>query len=285
MALVCIWGSSFILMKKSLQIFDPVQLGFLRMSFASLILIPFIFRYYKKIPKDKWIFLFIAGLIGNSLPAYLFSKAQTGIDSSLAGVLNAVTPFFTLIVGLLFFKLKVRFINILGLLLGLIGAVEIIGLSGLGNFNKNLHYSGYIILATILYAINLNLIKEKLKEVDSFVIVVFSISMVGIPSMFLLFEFTPFMATLQKEGAVSHLIYPAVLGIGGSAIALMMYYHLVKITDVVFSSSVTYFLPIVAILFGVLDGEIFRMMNLVWIVLIIIGIYLVNRKPVVPNDK
>lgn len=276
--LVMIWGSSFFLMKRSLHFFSPIELGTLRMTFAALVLIPFSFRYLKQLTRRHWIILAIVGTIGNALPALLFAKAQTGIDSSLSGVLNATTPLFVAIIGVLFYKLKLTFLNVVGLILGLIGAVEIIGISGIGNFDHNMHYAWYIVVATIMYAVNINLIKNKLDDLNSNITTIISIGIVGIPMAAILFFGTPFLHTIQNPEAVKALIYPATLGIMCSSVALLLYYRMIQLTNVVFSSSVTYLIPIVALIIGVFDNEPFKSSSIIWIVLILIGIYLVNRK-------
>lgn len=276
--LICIWGSSFILMKKALISFTPLQLGNLRMSFAALVLLPFAFKGIREVSLRQWKYLFLVGFMGNSIPAVLFALAQSGIDSSLAGILNATTPFFVMLVGVSFFKLKVRFINVIGLLLGLIGAIEIIGLSGIGGFQHNFKYAVYILISTILYAINLNILKFKIPEMNSSKITILSLSMVGVPSMIYILFFSGFFTSMQAPKAMESLIAVGILGITCSSLALLMYYRLMQISSMLFAASVTYFIPIVALIFGILDGEMFRASNFIWIALIIVGVYLVNKK-------
>ena len=109
------------LMKEGLTQLSPYQLAALRMLFAGLILLPFAFKALKKIPKEKMGLVLLSGIIGNFIPAFLFCIAETKIDSALAGILNSLTPLFTILVGLFFFKIAANTQKIIGILVGFIG--------------------------------------------------------------------------------------------------------------------------------------------------------------------
>ncbi len=274
--LVMIWGSSFILMKRTLEFYSNTELGSLRIIFAGIVLLPFAFSRMRKLKKEQWFWIIIVGLVGNTIPAFLFAKAQTGIDSSLAGILNSTTPMFTLIVGLLFFHLKANWLNFTGILIGFIGAVMIIIAKNNGQIDVNIQYSAYVILATVFYALNLNFVKYKLADTDA--ITITSVSyVVMLPSISLyLFFGTDFINSVGQQGAQYALIYPAILGVLGSAIAIVIFNYLVKLSGVLFTASVTYLIPIVASIIGFIDGEIFKPSFLIWISLILIGVFFVN---------
>ena len=276
--LVMIWGSSFILMKRTLEFYSNTELGSLRIIFAGIVLLPFAFSRMRKLKKEQWFWIIIVGLVGNTIPAFLFAKAQTGIDSSLAGILNSTTPMFTLIVGLLFFHLKANWLNFTGILIGFIGAVMIIIAKNNGHIDVNIQYSAYVILATVFYALNLNFVKYKLAKTDA--ITISSVSyVVMLPSISLyLFFGTDFINSVSQQGAQYALIYPAILGVLGSAIAIVIFNYLVKLSGVLFTASVTYLIPIVASIIGFIDGEIFKPTFLIWISFILIGVFLVNKK-------
>jgi len=218
-------------------------------------------------------------VMGSLLPAFLFSIAQTGIDSATAGLLNSLTPLFTLIAGLLLFNLKTRFINVLGVFTGLAGAIGLISISGGNAFSFNLKYSSLIILATVFYAINVNLIKAKLRHIDSLTITSMTFFVAGIIASVILFTATDFVSQFANDpNAWQGLLYIAILAIVGTALAMIAFNTLIKITGPIFASSVTYLIPIVALLWGIADGEYFSLKHLLWIAMIIGGVLLVNKK-------
>lgn len=266
-------------MKRTLVFYSNNALGAMRITFAGLVLLPFVFSRLRKLTKKEWFWLTIVGLIGNTFPAFLFAKAQTGIDSSLAGILNSTTPLFALIVGLTFYKLKVHWINYIGILMGFVGAIMIIIAKNGGNIDFNIQYSLYVILATVFYAFNLNVVKYNLKDTEPYTIAVVSYSIVLFPAMIFLFTGTDFVQSLSQQGAVTALIYPAILGIIGSALAIVIFNYLIKLSGVLFAASVTYLIPIVASVFGFVDGEIFKPIYILWIIIILFGVFLVNKKP------
>jgi drug/metabolite transporter (DMT)-like permease len=277
--LMIIWGSSFLLMKRSLEYFTAVELGTLRMVFASAAMVPLaLWHGLKKIKPSQWFFLTLFALFGNLIPAYLFSIAQTKIDSSLAGILNAMTPVFTLIIGFIIFKLRVRFINIIGLIMGLVGAIAIIYNSGSGNMTVHFGYAGLIVVATMFYATNINIIKFKLSDIEPIKIAIYGLSLLFIPLTSFLFIGTDIINTVQQPGAAFALIFPATLGFICSAAAIMLFNTLIKITTPIFASSVTYLIPIVAMLIGFFDGEKLTIISVFWVGIIITGVLLVNKK-------
>jgi len=277
-SLVIIWGSSFILMKRSLVYFSPFELGALRISFAGLALLPFAIKRMKGLEQKTWLKLIIVGLIGNTIPAFLFAYAQTGIPSSQAGILNSTTPLFAMLVGLIFYKIKISWWNVLGVFIGLAGAVLIIYGQSDGNLQFNFFYSSLVLLASILYAFNLNLIKQHLAHVESFTIAVVSYVVLLGPILIYLFAGTDFIHSIQDPVNLRGLIYPAVLGIVGSAAAISLFNILIKLKSVLFAASVTYMIPIVALFFGVMDGEKFAPVNFLWVAAILGGVLLVNKK-------
>ncbi len=275
--LVLVWGSSFILMKKGLEEYSYQQVALLRLAITCLFLMPFVISSIKKVNAKKLGLMAIVGIIGNGIPAFLFTKAETGIDSSLAGILNSLTPLFTLIVGLSFFQSKTKWYNVLGVIIGLGGTVGLMSVSGDKSLEFNFSYGIYVIIATLLYAINLNFVKRYLKEVDAITITSFAFLTIGIPALIYLFAATNFINVLQTTPhAYEGLGYIAVLGIFGSAIAVILYNKLIKTSGVLFAASVTYMMPIVAVFWGIADDERFEMVYVLWILIILMGVFLVN---------
>jgi len=274
--LAFIWGSSFILIKKGLNSYSPEQVAAYRMLFASVLLSPIAFKHLKKVSKKNFVYLLEVAFIGNAIPSYLFAIGQTEISSSLAGILNSITPIATLIIGVLLFRTKTGFLNIVGLLMGLIGAIGLI-LSSSSGVNGSLVYSLLVVLAGIMYAFNLNTIKYMLKDIGG----------VALTSIAFLFTFpvalgylfyTGFEATHGLEVADESLLYIFLLSLFSSAIAVVGFNILVKYTSAIFASSVTYIIPIFAIMWGLLDNETVLWIQIIWLAVIILGISLVNKK-------
>ncbi len=278
LALMLVWGSSFILIKKGLVAFDNLQVGALRVSISFLALLPFaIFRLSKLNIKNFWLFI-IAGVLGNGLPAFLFAKAQTGMDSYMAGILNSLTPLFTLVFGVLLFTRRTRLMNVLGVFVGLIGAVGLLSYAGEGSFTVNFQYAGFVVLATICYALQMNFIKTYLTDYDPITIASLAFIFIGVPSLVFVLTGTDFLYRMEHvAGSWESLGYIALLGVFGTAIAIMANFWLIKRSSALFASSVTYLMPIVSIIWGVIDGEPFLISYFVWIAAILLGVYMANR--------
>lgn len=278
-ALVLVWGSSFILIKRGLEHFDAATVGALRVALSFVFLLPLAVRRIGRISREEFGWMTLSGIIGSLIPAYLFAFAQTGLDSGTAGLLNALTPLFTLIVGFFVFRLKVRWLQVTGVLIGLAGAVGLISSSGGRSLNFNLPYASLIVLATILYAFNVNLIKSKLHKVDSISITSVTFVVPGLIASVILLTTTPIIYRLSNEPSAWYgLGYIALLAFLGTALALMAFNMLIKLTGPVFASSVTYLIPIIALMWGVVDGEFFSVRYLIWIGMILGGVLLVNYR-------
>lgn len=277
--LVVTWGSSFILIKKALVYFDAIEVGALRVGITFLFLLPLAIPRLRKITRKDFFWLSISGFAGNFFPAFLFAAAQRGIDSSTAGLLNSLTPLFTLLVGLILFKIKTRLVQIAGVFIGLIGAAGLISSSGGNDFSFNFGYAALVVLATILYALNVNLIKARLQHLNSLTITSVAFFIVGIPSTIILLSATDFIPKLATvPGAWTGFGYLAILAVVGTGIAMIAFNTLIRITTPLFASSVTYLIPVVALIWGIIDGEYVDLSFLLWVGLIIGGVLLVNKK-------
>jgi drug/metabolite transporter (DMT)-like permease len=276
-----IWGSSFILMKKGLRSYSSVHVASLRMLFAWLFFLPVSITRLKRLKRHHWGWLILTGIIGNLLTANLFTLAQTHIDSSLAGILNSLTPLFTLIVGLLFFRSHVLLINIVGLLLGLAGAAGLIYDHNVDLVHQTNFYGIFIILATVLYGFNVNILKYKLADLDGITIVSTIFFFIG-PLAGIILCFTGFPEVIREQGIVWHdLGYIALLSLFGSVVAVTLFNVLLKYISPIFATSVTYIIPVFAILWGVIDGEQLSPDQILWIFVIFTGVYLVNKQKLV----
>ncbi|MFA5417261.1 MAG: DMT family transporter [Bacteroidales bacterium] len=278
--LVLTWGSSFILIKKSLLYFSGVEVGLLRIGITFLFLSPLALQRIRKISRTTAIKLFFTGLIGSFIPAFMFAIAQTGINSSLAGTLNSLTPLFTLILGLLFFKQKAKWYNVVGVMIGLVGALGLINASGDMGFTFNMKYAYLIIIATLCYAFNVNFIKQYLKETDSLTITAFSFFFIGMPTFIYILIFTDIPSKIiHQSDTLTGLAYVGTLSIVGTGLALIAFNKLIKINSPLFASSVTYMIPVVALIWGVFDGETLKWWDILWFILILLGVFLVNAHP------
>ncbi|MAU63214.1 MAG: permease [Flavobacteriaceae bacterium] len=274
-----IWGSSYILIKKSLIGLSPLQLGSLRVIFTTLVLLIIGFSSLKRIPKDKWKWIFITGYIGSFFPSFLFAFAQTEIDSGVAAILNSLTPLATLIIGLGFYKFIIDSKQIIGVIIGLFGSFLLVYEGSTINPDQNFLFVGFIIIASICYATSLNMLKVYLQEVPATSIALGNFICILPPSIIILF-YSGFMnIDLVKNLEVQNsLFYIIILSIFGSAFAKILFNKFVQIASPVFVSSVTYTLPIVAIMWGIYDGETITFTQFIASGIILLGVFLANKK-------
>ena len=277
--LAIIWGSSPILIKKALVKLDPFEIGALRLTLASFVLIPFLLKNLREIKRKDYFILFISGIVGNVIPYFLYPIAQTKIDSATSGVLTSLTPFFALIIGVIFYKLKATKNNIIGLIIGFIGTFLLILFSGSsGGFTADV-FGLFVVAATLLYGINLNLVKYHLNHLKPITITSFSIVSILPITLYILFFLSPFYDHLNDFDFYKvELGYVLILGVLGTSIATIIFYNLIKIKDTVFASMVTYLMPLVAISLGVIDGEKINEVQLFGMALILTGVFINGKK-------
>ncbi len=275
-----IWGTSFILMKKGLASYTNHQVGAFRLFFAFLFYIPIAVTRLRLITKKNLKSLLIVGFIGNGLPAFLFTKAQTQIDSAIAGILNSLTPLFTLLIGLILYRSQVKLINIVGIFLGLFGAIGLV-YKGPGELIYRTNwYAIFIVVATLCYGISVNEIKYKLHDMDGVTIASLGFFLVG-PFAGLSLLFTDFSHALSTPDYLQNLGFIAILALFSSAVAIAIFNILIKHTTAIFATSVTYITPIFAIFWGIFDGEKITLDQFLWVAIILVGVYLVNKQKLV----
>ena len=275
--LAFIWGSSFILIKKSLIGLTPIQLGALRTFIAGIFVLLIGSSSLKKIKKFQWKYIIVSSLLGTLFPAFFFAFAITGIDSSVASILNSLTSLNALIVGTLFFGVVFKRVQLFGVLIGLAGTIILIMESSSLNPNQNYWYAVFVLTASLGYAFNVNIIKKYLSDIPAmsitaghFILLIFPVFLILIFSgFFTSVEFTP-----QTN---SSLIYLIILSVVGTGLAKIMFNKLIQISSPVFSTSVAYLIPVVAIIWGFVDGEKVSYLQLLAGIIILAGIYLVNR--------
>ena len=277
--LALIWGSSFILIKKSLIVYTPLEVGALRIVSAGLVLAPIAIKRLAKLTRKNWQILLLVGFVGSFGPAFLFALAQTRLESGLTGALNALTPLFTILIGSYFFGTKITLKNTIGIAIGFVGTVMLI-LAGSGGIISGFNfYALFVVLATIMYGTNLNIIKVHLSGLKPLTITSVSLLMVLPLALVILASLTGFSTKLlYVEGAWEALGYVSLLGVLGTAIALIIFNKMVQLSTPLFTSSVTYIIPIVAVIWGLLDGEKLLLVHFISMALIILGVYIANRK-------
>lgn len=262
--------------QKSLVGLDAYQVGSFRIIFAAIFLIIVGFRRIMKLNARQWKWIVISGFLGSFFPVYLFSFAETEIDSAIASILNATTPLMTLIFGALFFRSVFSQNKIIGVVIGLLGTAGLI-LSGASvNPDQNYVYSLLVVLAASCYAFNVNILKTKMADISPLGIAAGNFASLLLPAVLILFFSGFFEQQLTSEIETS-LVFVAILGIVGTGIAMIIFNKLVQISDPVFTTSVTYTIPIVALGWGILDGEIFSSWQLLSALVILVGVFIVNR--------
>ncbi len=278
-SLSLIWGTSFILIKKALIGLTPLQLGSLRIIFSSIILFIFAWNTLKLITKKEWKWIIISAFLGSFFPAFLFAFAETEIDSSIASILNSLVPLNTVIIGVIVFKIASSKKQIIGVVVGLIGTYLLIDGGIQLNPDQNYLYAGLVILCSFLYGFNVNIIKKYLNDIPAVTIAAGHFSVIFIPAI-IIFSFSGFNTdqvydpiTLKSIG------YVLILSAFGTALAKVLFNKLVQISTAVFASSVTYSLMIVSLFWGILDGELFSINQLMATVLIVLGVLLSSRSP------
>ena len=274
-----IWGSSFILMKEGLLHLSAFQVASIRIISSGLVLLPVALVSIRQIPRKKVGIVFLSGVLGSLFPAYLFCVAEQGIDSSLAGTLNSLTPIFVILTGALFFGAKPSYDKIWGILLAFSGSLLLFfSQPNLGVGNNSL-YIFFVVLATALYGINVNMVHKHLQELGSLKIASVALSLNAIPAAVVLFFTGYFDQDLFGAGVLMSTGFASILGVFGTALASILFYILIKKAGAVFASMVTYGIPAVAILWGIWYGEHIGWKQALSVGIILAGVWTANRKP------
>ena len=274
-----IWGTSFILIKQGLKAFSPDVLGALRVTAASIFLLPLALPRLKELKPGDPSKLFLSGLMGIFIPAFLFAFAQTRLNSSLAGILNTLSPLWTMILGALFFTQRFKGYAILGITISFLGAIMLALSRSGGSITGFNVYALLIVIATALYGANLNWVKFKIQDLGSVTITSVSLLYIGPIAGVYLFFFTDFVYTLTHVAdAWKAFGFIVLLAFMGTAVAGLMFNKLLRISSPIYASSVTYIMPLVAVMWGVMDGEKLLAGHFIGMAAILGGVYLANRK-------
>lgn len=275
--LASVWGASFLFIKHSVQIFTPVQMVMWRMAMATLLYLPIAAVFWSKINWKQWKPLLVVAFCGSAIPNFLFALAQQHVNSSLAGVLNSLTPLFTLLIGVTFFQMGFTRSKIIGVTLGLIGAFILILFNSKSTATGNAFFAGLCALATVCYAINANVVNRYLRGMHPAGIASAAFVLTGAFFIAGLWWSGGWQAAQQNEHAVEGLGYIFYLAAMSTVVGTILYFWLIQRTTAVFATSVTYLLPVVALLLGALDGETLGLLDLVGAVVILAGVYIARK--------
>ncbi|HCF03740.1 DMT family transporter [Flavobacterium sp.] len=272
-----IWGSSFILIKKGLIGLTPIQLGSLRILFAGIFLLAIGFKSISKISLQQWKFIAITALFGTFIPAYLFAIAQTEIDSSVSSILNSLTPLNTLVLGSIAFGLQFKRNQIFGVIIGLFGSALLILNGAMNHPEQNYYYALLILIASLCYATNVNLIKKHLSCMAPLSITTGNFLVLLLPATLILY-FTDFIEVVTIPQVQNSMLFIVILGVIGTGIANIIFFKLIQLSSPVFATSVTYLIPIVAFFWGLLDNEMLTPIQFLGAFVVLIGVYLSAKK-------
>jgi drug/metabolite transporter (DMT)-like permease len=278
LALSFIWGASFILIKKGLVGYSADEVASLRVLMASLVFVPYMTKNFKKINFKSYKYILAFALLEIGIPPFLYSYAQTVVNSSTAGILNSLVPLFTLIVGFLVYKVSTNFYKTIGVLVGLLGAILLIFFKS-GDFTSIDFGNAWgllIVLATLMYGFGSNILKEYLQDLPYTQITAVAFTSMGIPAFLYLMTTDVIHRTLTNPLALHSLGFIALLSVFGSALAIIIFAKLVQESNALFASFVTYLIPFVAMIWGFWDGEVVSIMQIVCLLAILSGIYIAN---------
>lgn len=275
--LALIWGSSFILIKRGLVGLTPLQLGALRICFAGLFLVIIGFRSLKDVRLQQWKYLALTACLGTFVPVFLFAFAQTQISSAISAILNSLTPLNTLVFGILLFGVNFQRRQIFGVFIGLAGSVLLIINGALSHPEANYYYAILLVLASICYALNVNIIKHYLSDLKPLTITTGNFVVILIPA-FIVLIFSGFFEAVKEPEIQEVIIYIAILGIVGTALANILFFKLIQLSSPVFASSVTYLIPVVAFMWGLVDNESITIIQGFGAAIVLVGVYLSAKK-------
>ncbi|GAB4490705.1 MAG: DMT family transporter [Saprospiraceae bacterium] len=275
--LAVVWGASFLFIKKSVAIFSPMQMAMWRMVLATVIYLPVAMLFWSKIDWRRWKPLVVVAFCGSAIPNFLFAVAQQHVNSSLAGVLNSLTPLFTLMLGVAFFDMKFTSRKIVGVILGLAGAAMLILFNSKSGMSGNVFYASLCALATVCYAVNANTVNRWLRVQHPAAIASAAFVLTGWTFVAGLWLSGGWEAAHTHERGLEGLGYIAYLSILGTVGGSILYFWLLQRTTAIFATSVTYLLPVAAIFLGAFDGEVIGWLDLLGTAVILAGLYIASK--------
>lgn len=275
--LAMLWGCSFLFIKRALVVYSPIQVAMWRMVIASIAYIPIAFIFWRKINWKKWKPIALVAFLGSALPSIFFAFGQQEVSSSLAGVLNSLAPLFTFLCGMALFGMAFQKWKLIGVLIGLIGAVLLVLQGATNSPNGSFFYALLCVMGTLCYALNANLIGTHLKGEHPAAIAAAAFMMTGVLYLIGLYWSDGWTVFQTEDVGGKALLYIAYLAVISTTLSAIAYFWLLQRTGPVFSTTVTYLIPIVAIILGVLDGELFGLWEALGTLIILSGLYLLRK--------
>ncbi|MBU2705366.1 DMT family transporter [Zooshikella marina] len=283
-----IWGSTYILIKQGLTAFNALDVGLLRTFFSGFFFIPLYFWLrpaLRHLSLNDWKCLALTGFFGSVFPTLLFAVGQQVVPSALVGMLNTLQPVFVLVIAFFAFNQRFSRSELLGTGLGCIGAtVLVLSSADLTNITHHLFYCGVVLLGMISYGIASNLIRHRLKHISAVRLTAISISIWSIPAFIGIVLRYSLGQVSTSSHTVAALLAIAVLALLGTCVAISLYSRLIIRYGLIFAVSITYFIPIVAIMWGVLDGEAIFFLHFIGLVLVLGALYLINYRRQSTNE-
>jgi drug/metabolite transporter (DMT)-like permease len=278
MLLSLVWGSSFILIKKGLLAFTASEMALLRIEITSLVFVPIYFLMAKgKMSRRQLFWAMTVGVLGSGLPAFLFAIAETSVPSSIAGMLNSLTPIFTWVLGLLFFKMVYTRNQLLGVTIGFVGAIFIIAFEP--DFTLHVDpFTLFILAATISYALSANIVKTHLQCVHHITLSSIAFIIIGIPAFIYSFQTDMYIKIPHETHALYSLAAIVILSLFGTVLANILFYRLIQRTNQIFASTVAYLIPVMALGWGLIDGESLQWTHFSGMVFILLGVWFLRKK-------
>jgi len=273
-----IWGTSFILIKKGLVGLTQIQLGSLRTVLTAIILFSVGLPTLKQIKKPQWKWIALSALFGTFFPAFLFAFAQKHIDSAVASILNSLTPLATAVLGYLVFSIYTTRRQMIGVFIGLLGSIMLIMAGAHINPHQNHWYGILVLIASVGYALNVNILKKYLNELSPLAIATGNFVVIVIPALLILIGTGYFDEIWTVPEVQVSTGYIAILALFGTALAKILFNKMIQISSPVFASSVTYTMPVVAVLWGIFDGERFGWYQAISALIVLFGVYLANQR-------
>jgi len=277
LALGAVWGSSFIIMKKVNPVFSPIQISSLRLLFAGSAALPLVYKSFKSFSKTQWRDLIIVGIIGNAIPSLLFAIASKGINSATSGILNGLSPIFTLLLGILFFNFKAKIWHYTGAFMGIVGCILVLQGNDSVNIGHQWIYFSLPILGSFCYGISVNVLKSRLSDINPVITGATPFLFGAILGLIALPVSTIYHPLVIDANFLQALGLLAILGVVGSTLSMILFNRLVQLNSAIFASSVTFIMPAFALLWGIWDMENIRILQIVGMVIILVAVYVIRQ--------
>jgi drug/metabolite transporter (DMT)-like permease len=272
-SLALIWGSSFLFMAIGLDSFHPGVVTLLRVALGALFLTTIPRARSGRVEREDWPRILVLSAIWVAIPFTLFPIAQQWIDSAVAGMLNGATPIFTAVVATILLRSLPGPMQTTGLLVGFAGILAI-ALPSAGGGSTAAIGVGLIIVATIGYALSLNIVSPLQQKYGSLPIMA---RVLWVATLMV----TPFgvVGLGQSSFAWSSFLAVAAIGVLGTGLAFVLMGTLVGSVGATRASFLTYLIPVVALVLGVVfRGEIVSPISIAGVGMVILGALLASRR-------